>query len=289
MELSHTSEKGGRLSSVLKSEMKLSSGLIDRLKWQGSILVNGVPRHTDFTVLSGDRITAMLPEAPPVYPAEDGPLDILYEDAYLLAVDKPAGMLTHPSRVRLEGTLANRVLGYYQKTGQTAIFHPVTRLDRDTFGLVLLAKDAHTHALMNELHRQGLTEKRYHALVYGCPEENSGVWNAPIARNPPPSLLREVRADGKPAVTAFRVLTRGAEVSKLALRPVTGRTHQLRVHCAYFGVPILGDPQYGTAESRALSARLGLETQALCAVSLRFPHPVTGEEMTLRSHMDAVC
>lgn len=287
MELKCTASRSGRLSSFLKKEMGLSTGLMNRLKWQNAIFVNGKPEHTDFAVSPGDVITAVLDEPAPEYPAEDGPLSVLYEDEHLLAVDKPAGMLIHPSRVRQDGTLANLVAGYYRRTGQKSAFHPITRLDRDTFGIVLLAKNAHIHAAMNALHAQGEIEKTYHALVYGGPQAGSGTIDAPIARKPLPSLLREIRPDGKPSVTQFRVLERYSDYSKLALRPVTGRTHQLRLHCAYMGFPILGDPQYGTEASQAFSARFGLQTQALCAVALDFPHPVTGEAMALRSQMDA--
>ena len=140
MELKHTAARAGRLSSFLQNEMGMSTGLVNKLKWQNKIFVNGVPQHNDFTVISGDVITALLDEETPQYPAEDGVLTVLYEDAHILAVDKPAGMLIHPSRATMTGTLANRVLGYYQKTGQRCVFHPVTRLDRDTFGVVLLAK-----------------------------------------------------------------------------------------------------------------------------------------------------
>ena len=212
---------------------------------------------------------------------------ILYEDDHILAVDKPAGMLVHPSRSRLTGTLANFVLGYYEKTGQKSAFHPLTRLDRDTFGVVLLAKNAHIHSLLNELHLQGGFEKIYEALVYGGPEEESGVIDAPIARLPLPSLLRKVAPEGKPSVTEFQVLERKAGYSKLALRPVTGRTHQLRVHCAYMGCPILGDPQYGSEASQALSAKMGFATQRLCARKLTFAHPITGEKITVTSKFTA--
>ena len=139
MELKHTATRDGRLSSFLRQEMKISTGLMNRLKWGDSICVNAVPRHTDYGVTAGDVITVRLDEAEPDYPAEDGELTILYEDAHLLAVDKPAGMLIHPSRSRNDGTLANLVVGYYRKTGQKSAFHPVTRLDRDTFGITLLA------------------------------------------------------------------------------------------------------------------------------------------------------
>ena len=277
MELKHIAGREGRLSSFLKEEMKMSTGLMNRLKWADRIFVNGVPQHTDFAVKPGDLITVPLDEPEPDYPAENGDFTILYEDDHLLAVDKPAGMLIHPSRSQNTGTLANRVLGYYRRTGQQSAFHPMTRLDRDTFGIVLLAKNSHVHTLL-----QGCdTVKTYHALVLGGPEEDTGTIDAPIARRLLPSLLREVREDGKPSLTEYRVLERMGPVTKLALRPVTGRTHQLRVHCSYMGFPILGDPQYGTEESC-----WGLESQMLCARSLELEHPITGEKLMLVSRMD---
>ena len=284
MELRHTATRSGRLSSFLREEMKLSAGLMNRLKWQDKLFVNGIPRHTDFQIAPGDVITVPLEAEAPEYPAEDGPLAILYEDEHLLAVDKPVGMLIHPSRSRLTGTLANYVQGYYRKTGQRCAFHPLTRLDRDTYGVVLLAKNAHVHTLLQQLPVQ----KTYHALTFGGPETDSGIIDAPIGRKPLPSLLREVHPDGKPSVTEFRVLERNGMLCKLLLRPVTGRTHQLRVHCAHMGFPILGDPQYGTAESQTFSQTLGLTAQVLCATELELPHPITGAALTIRSQMDAV-
>ena len=283
MELSVTAGRSGRLSTFLKRELGLSTGLMNRLKWNDRILVNGVPRHADFPVAEGDVITALLDDEVPAYPAEEGSLRILYEDDHLLAVDKPAGILIHPSRSRDSGTLANYVVYYYQQTGQKSAFHPVTRLDRDTFGVVLLAKNAHVHAAMNTLHAQGGIRKTYHALVFGTPEPDSGTIDAPIARLPLPSLLRRVDPAGKPSVTEYRVLERRDRCSLLELRPITGRTHQLRVHCAHMGFPILGDPQYGSPESMELSRQLGLESQLLCAKKLEFIHPVTGEPLRLES------
>ena len=215
-------------------------------------------------------------------PAEDGPLTILYEDDYLLAVDKPAGMLIHPSRSCFCGTLANYVAGYYARTGQKSAFHPMTRLDRDTFGVVLLAKNAHVHTLLQNTPVQ----KTYHALVLGGPEAETGVIDAPIARKPLPSLLREIREDGKPSVTRYQMLERNGELCKLALEPVTGRTHQLRLHCMHMGFPILGDPQYNNLESMALSGDLGLSHQLLCAKSLKLIHPIMGTELEILSKMD---
>lgn len=279
MELRHIAARSERLSSFLREEMQMSAGLMNRLKWQDKLFVNGQPQHTNYQVSPGDVITVLLEASEPEYPAEDGPLTVLYEDEYLLAVDKPAGMLIHPSRARLSGTLANYVQGYYQRTGQHCAFHPLTRLDRDTFGVVLLAKNSHIHTLLQSLPVQ----KTYHALTYGGPASESGIIDAPIARKPLPSLLREVRSDGKPSVTEYRILDRSEKLCKLELRPITGRTHQLRVHCAYMGFPILGDPQYGTAESIAFSQALGLTAQSLCAAKLELPHPVTRKALTICS------
>lgn len=282
MELRHIAMREGRLSSFLRGEMHMSSGLMNKLKWGDGIRVNDIPQRTNYPVRPGDVITVALAEQAPEYPAEEGPLAICYEDDFLLVVDKPAGMLIHPSRARNEGTLANLVAGYYRRTGQKGAFHPVTRLDRDTFGIVLLAKSAYAHALLQETQ----VRKTYHALTFGGPQDDIGTIDAPIARRPLPSLLRYVDAEGKPSVTEYQVLQRQERLCKLSLRPVTGRTHQLRVHCAYMGYPILGDPQYGSQESQALSAELGLKHQQLCAKRLEFPHPITGELLVLESGMD---
>ena len=258
MELKHIAVRGGRLSSFLREEMGMSAGLMNRLKWQDKILVNGAAQHTDYSVNPGDVIVALMDAPPPQYPAEDGPLTVLYEDEHLLAVDKPAGMLIHPSRATLTGTLANRILAHYEKTGQACAVHPITRLDRDPFGIVLVAKNPHIHALFTQQQEEKAIEKTYHALVYGHPAESSGIIDAPIARRELPSLLRYVNHEiGKPSLTQYQVLEKREAGSLLALHPITGRTHQLRVHCAYMGFPILGDPQYGSEESRQLSEALG--------------------------------
>lgn len=283
MELKLEAAREGRLSSFLRGEMKMSLGLMNRLKWGDSIKVNDVPRHTDYAVQTGDVITVTLEAEEPAYPAEPGELTVLYEDEYILAVDKPAGVLIHPSHSRNTGTLANFVQWYYQEKGIKSAFHPLTRLDRDTFGVVLLGKNAHISQLLQAEH----ICKTYHALTCGGPAADSGTIDLPIARKPLPSLLREIRPDGKPSITEYRVLERKAELCKLELRPITGRTHQLRLHCAAMGYPILGDPQYGSEESMTYSQRLGLKSQLLCAKSLELDHPVTGTHLQICSRMDA--
>ena len=282
MELKLTARREGQLSSFLCGELKISYGLMNKLKWGDAIRVNGEPQHTNFPVQPGDVITVRLDEPDPEYPPEDGELTILYEDDYLLAVEKPAGMLIHPSRSKFDGTLANYVYGYYCRTGQKSAFHPMTRLDRDTFGIVLLAKNAHVHTLLQEAQ----VRKTYHALTFGGPEEDSGTIDGPIARRPLPSLLRFISPEGKPSVTQYRVLERKGPFCKLELHPITGRTHQLRLHCCHMGFPILGDPQYNSPESAEKSGELGLTHQLLCAKRLELNHPITGQPLTLESRMD---
>ena len=231
MVLHLTAQRRGKLVSFLRRELGLSSSLVKRLKWRGAFLVNGETAHTDRMVEVGEEITVVLSEDAPDYPAEDGALDILYEDDAILALDKPAGILMHPSFHRNTGTLANFVAGYYARSGQACAVHPVSRLDRDTFGVVLLAKNAHVHGLLMDAQRRGDLRKTYQALTLGCPDPPEGIWDVPLGRVPGESLLRRVDPAGKIARTEYRVLETQGGLARLELHPLTGRTHQLRVHC----------------------------------------------------------
>lgn len=287
MELKHIALREGRLSAILREDMAMSYGLMNRLKWDDKLLVNGIPRRTNYPVKVGDTVSAVLDEPEPEYPAEDLPITVLYEDEHILAVDKPAGMLVHPSRSQFSGTLANQVIGYYRRSGQTGAFHPVTRLDRDTFGVVLLGKNSYAHAMLSEL-PQGHLQKVYEAAVYGKMPGEEGIIDAPIARRPLPSLLRYVNQNGKPSQTRYQVLEERDGYSLVRLWPLTGRTHQLRVHCAHVGCPILGDPQYCSPESMAFSGEMGLQHQLLCAKWVEFVHPLSGENIKIMSTKDAL-
>ncbi|MBQ1282046.1 MAG: RluA family pseudouridine synthase [Oscillospiraceae bacterium] len=288
MILRHIAARNGRLSALLRSDMRLSHTLVNRLKVQNAIFVNGNPVHTDYPVAAGDEISVLIEEATPEYPAEAGRLDILFEDEAVIAIDKPVGILVHPSRSRFSGTLANFLTHYYQSTGQKCAVHPVSRLDRDTFGVVLLAKNAYTHAKLCDAHAEGTIEKTYLAAVWGAPPEDEGIIDLPIIRISPIGMLRAVGEGGQRAVTEYRVLRREAHASLLELHPKTGRTHQLRVHLSHIGCPILGDPQYCTDGSRDYSLSHGLTYQQLCAAALRYPHPLTGETMELRSAQSVI-
>ena len=283
MVLTHTATRSGKLLSFLRRELGMSVGLVKRLKYDHAFAVNGTPQYTNYPVRPGDVITVTLREGQPDYPAQEGPLDILYEDEAIIALDKPTGILMHPSSARGTGTLANYLAGYYQKTGQACLVHPVSRLDRDTFGVVLVAKNAHAHATLQRSMQAGGVEKVYQAAVFGHAPAPAGRLDYPIYRPDPMRMLRAVDSAGQPAVTDYQVLAAGQETSLLELRPRTGRTHQLRLHCLTAGFPILGDPQYCTPASKAFSDDLALPWQQLCAVSLTFPHPITGQTLTLQS------
>ena len=286
MQLVHIATREASLLSILRNELALSSGLVKRLKWQNAFQLNGAFVHINASVRHGDRIIVDLSEYVQGYDAEDSSLDILYEDEGCLAVEKKCGILVHPSPKCNSGTLANAVLGYYTKTGQACGVHPVTRLDRDTFGVVLFAKNAYIHEKFCEMQKNHRIFKTYHASVFGNKMAKAGLIDLPIMKMPGRSLLRTVAPSGKESRTFFRVLDKFENFSVLELKPITGRTHQLRVHCKYAGFPILGDPQYQSDESDAFSRENGLSSQELCAKKLEFQHPMTGEKICILSHQD---
>ncbi len=273
-------EDGQSLGRVLR-RFGLSAGLLSRAKAAGALRVNGTPAHTNVLCRAGDRVTVDLDAAQPpteLIP-EEGTLDILYEDPAILAVNKPQGMLTHPSHARCRGTLANLVAGYLEGRGELPCCHVVTRLDRDTSGVVLMAKNAYIRA------RIAPPDKTYLAEVLGVPEPCSGTICAPIARLSPEGMARGVREDGQSACTRYEIadvsVRCGITVTTLRLFPETGRTHQLRVHCAHIGHPILGDALYESPASREASDVLGICGQRLHAACLRFVHPGTGKPLEL--------
>ena len=283
MILEKTAGRQAELLSILRREFDLSAGLVKRLKWQNALFVNDAPAHTNCRVFPGDRVRVVIEEEQEGFLPEPMALSILYEDEAFLAVDKPAGLLVHPSPQRNSGTLANGVLHYLRQRGEAAGIHPVTRLDRDTFGVVLLAKTANVHEQFRRMLQTRQLEKTYLASVFGAPAQDEGTIDLPVYKIGGGNLIRIVDERGQKALTQYRVLERAEKTALLELHPLTGRTHQLRLHCMASGFPILGDPQYTSPESTAYSAAHGLFTQQLCAARLVFPHPMTGERMEILS------
>ena len=279
MELHYTASEGDRfraLRPVLRESLRLSAAAVRQLKAADAIFVNGQPVHTDYRLAPGDRLTVRLTEPEPAFPAEEGPLSVLWEDEDYLAVDKPQGLIVHPTHSRLTGTLANAAWARIRSGGGEGC-HILNRLDRDTAGVVLFAKNARACALMADR----FTGKEYLAAVYGAPPAEAGSITLPIRRAAETDMRRVCAADGQPARTDYRLLETREDRSLLRLRLFTGRTHQIRVHCAACGFPLLGDRLYGTELSLACSDGLGLQAHALRCVSLRFRHPLTEEIVVL--------
>lgn len=254
----------------------LSTHLWRRLKHQGSLSVNGEPvlRATLAKLRGGDLMRCEIPESTAIEP-EELPLDIRYEDENLLIVNKPAQMLVHPVAKEQRGTLANAVAYYYETKKEPCVFHPTHRLDRNTTGLVLIAKQPHIQSLLTD--NDGLRFHRtYLAIAHGHFSDVEGTIDFPIRRKPGSFIEQETHEAGRSAVTCYRVLAEEEEVSLVELQPVTGRTHQLRVHLAAVGHPILGDDLYG--EPSPLIAR-----QALHAYRLELVHPVTRLPLTVEA------
>ena len=269
--------------NILRRELKASAALVRRLKQANAIFVDGQPAFTDRMLQPGQTLTADLDacEPPSDLIRESGPLTVLYEEEGFLAVHKPAGCLIHPTHARNSGTLCNLAAGYLQARGQLPVVHAVNRLDRDTEGVVLLAKNSHFHALLSDALSAKDAGKEYLALVCGTMPQTDCCIDLPIRRVNELDMKREVSPDGQRAVTHCRVLASDSRLSLLGLRLETGRTHQIRVHCAHLGCPLLGDKLYGTPASLTLSDELGITTQQLLAARLRFTHPLTGAPMEI--------
>lgn len=250
-----------------------SSRLLRRIKQDGRLTKNGLDCYLIDEVQEGDRLAIRLPEDPsPVTPVA-GKLDIIYEDDEVLVVNKPADLVTHQTKSHQLDTLANLVAAHWQETGTVAVPRFLNRLDRDTSGLVVIAKNKYVHHFVQSQMGTDAIHKVYTAFIKGVPTALEGTISAPIARTAPDSITRMVSPKGKPACTHYRVLEAyGALAARVELVLETGRTHQLRVHLNYLGHPILGDPLYGSGDPDE-----GIGRQALHARELTLSLPKSGE------------
>lgn len=273
-------QDGMRLSDYLRNTLRLSHGEISRLKrLEDGILLCGVRVTVRATLHTGDLLSLALEDresAESVIPA-DLPLDILYEDESLIALNKPPFMPTHPSNGHQADTLANALAYYFEKRGTPFVFRTLNRLDRDTSGTVLVSKDRRTAARLSEQLRAGEIRKRYLAVLHGRIDPPAGILDAPIRRVAGSKMEREI-APGDPlakqARTAYETLAVGTDGCLVSARPLTGRTHQLRVHFSSVGHPIVGDSLYGNPHP-------AIGRQALHAAELTLIHPYTGAPLTV--------
>ena len=282
-------DAGQRLDRWLAGQAGAPSrSALQGLMEAGYVRRNGAPANKKDKLAAGDRITLTLPDPQPIEAQPQNiPLDIVYEDDHLLVVNKPKGMVVHPAPGNPDGTLVNALLYHCrgQLSGVGGVIRPgiVHRIDKDTSGLLVVAKDDLTHQGLSEQMAVHAIHRVYHAVVYGNIRQDAGTIEAPIGRDPRDRKRMAVTpGQGKRACTHWQVLERFGRFTLLACRLETGRTHQIRVHMAHIGHPLAGDPVYGPR-----SVIRELQGQCLHAKELGFRHPVTGQELRFDSPLPA--
>ena len=274
-------EVGERLDRFLAKECAdLSRTRIKRLIVKGEVTVDGHPANAGYRLRTGQSVAIQVPDPIPSHMvAQSIPISVLYEDEHLLVVDKPAGMPVHPGVGHPDSTLLNAVLGLDSAIGSVGgTMRPglVHRLDKDTSGLILVAKTDQSHERLSAQFKDRSVRKRYLALVTGHPEPADAIIDAPVGRDPYNRKKMAIVDDGRPASTLYRTIEGYRGCAFLDVRPKTGRTHQIRVHFASIGHPLIGDETYGRADPR-------IKRHFLHAASLEFEHPATGEMRRVES------
>jgi 23S rRNA pseudouridine1911/1915/1917 synthase len=275
-------EKGQRLDVfVVERFPELSRSHVQKLIEQGNVLVDETVRKANYKLRGGEGVQVTVPQAEPIsVEPEDIPLDILYEDKDIIVVNKARGMVVHPASGVYSGTLVNALLYHCQDlSGINGEIRPgiVHRLDKDTSGVMVCAKNDTAHLDLAEQIRTKTAHRTYWAIVHGNIKEEAGIIKGDIGRHPTDrKKMAIVRENGKPAVTHFKVLERFGEYTLVECQLETGRTHQIRVHMTSIGHPLVNDPKYGPKKSSPFA----INGQALHSLQLTLMHPVTKEEMT---------
>ncbi len=251
----------------------------------GDIRVNNQTVKVAYKVKTGDTITVSLPAEKPVdlrYQPVD--FDIVYEDDYLMVINKPSGLIVHPTHTTTETTLVHGLLNHLDKTAFDDPLRPgiVHRLDKDTSGLLVVAKDQQTLNLLQAMLKKRTIKRTYQALVEGVIDHNKGTIEAPVGRHPKRRHLMSVHAEGKESTTHFTVLERFKDHTLVACQLETGRTHQIRVHMQYIEHPVVGDATYGFRKSKSDHG------QYLHATKLAFSHPITAEPLTFSVQLPTI-
>ena len=275
-------DKGKRLDIYIAENFnELSRTMIKKLIESNNILVNDKSEKVSYKVQANDNISIDVPEAKETkLKAQEIPLDIIYEDSDIIVVKKPKGMVVHPAKGNPDGTLVNAILSICKNSlsGIGGELRPgiVHRLDKDTSGLIIVAKNDKAHINMSEQIKERNVKKTYIALVRGNVPEEEATINMPIGRSTKDRKKMAVTKNGKQAITHFKVLKRYSKYTLLEIKIETGRTHQIRVHMAEIGYPVVGDAVYSNGKNE-----FGIEGQMLHAYKLEFMHPITNKHMEL--------
>jgi 23S rRNA pseudouridine1911/1915/1917 synthase len=265
----------------LLKEVRLSRRTLTELKFNGGVIsVNGNEVTVRYALKENDQLTIIFPneQRSSKLLAERLPLTIVYEDEHVLVLNKQPNLATIPSKEHPTHSVANGLVHYYDQKGLSFAVHIVTRLDRDTSGLLLVAKHRFSHHLLSLQQKEGTVTRSYFAIVHGLMKDDRGKIEMPIGRNPASIIERMVREDGKAAITNYAVIDQVENKSLVKLKLETGRTHQIRVHLATIGHPLIGDTLYG-------GTRIGIARQALHCSELTFIHPFSKETMTFSCEM----
>ena len=270
-------------SYIVDQNMHLSRTTIKRLLEEGKMLVNGNKKKPSYKPEKGDVITIEIPKAEEIdLKPQNIPIDVIYEDNDIIVVNKPKGMVVHPANGNPDGTLVNAILSLCKDSlsGIGGEIRPgiVHRLDKDTSGLLIIAKNDLAHINMSKQIQDRKVIKKYIALVKGVIGEDTATINMPIARSTKDRKKMAVDSKGKEAITHYKVLQRYDKYTLLEIKIDTGRTHQIRVHMAYIGHPVVGDIQYSNGKNE-----FGVEGQMLHSRYLEFDHPITGKRLKLEA------
>ena len=271
-------DEGRHLRVILRAKLRLSYSLMKSLKWrENAILLNGSPCSVAATVHAGDVVTVNVADRTLLsehITAVDFPLDILFEDEDLLIINKPAGIAVHSAALTEETVTVAGAVAHYLGGGA---FHPVNRLDKGVSGIMVIAKNGHAHDLCMKLLHTDDFRREYRGICAGVPFPAAGTVDLPIGRDETSAVKRRIAPEGLESHTEYEVLAEHNGQALLRLRPLTGRTHQLRLHCAAIGHPLVGDWLYGTEDKDLISR------PALHSCELWLTHPVTGEKLHLLS------
>jgi|SRR5690625_180812 len=270
---------GMLLRQYLYEQLHFSHNLVKKAKSEeGNILINDEKKTVRYVLRAGDQLKISFPpeEISSSLAKYSMPLSILYEDNDVIVLDKAAGIPTIPSRLHPSGTIANGLLAYYAKKNIPYTVHVVTRLDKDTSGVLLIAKHQYSHSILSKMQQQYEIKRKYIAIIEGQPKVNSGTIDAPIGRKDDSIIERAVVENGKRAITHYSVLDKGDKYSLVEIKLETGRTHQIRVHFSHIGHPLVGDHLYG-ADKRELART------ALHCSRVSFTHPFTNEHITIHA------